>query len=772
MKTKLWFLQLTIVIATTFAVFALSEQGSGVITNFQVREVVYPGLTGVANFFSDLKFRIRGATGPKNGKIVIVNIDDASIRAFGRWPWHRDVMAELLDKTFLAGAQVVGLDMVFSEPDVRVSDQMYAQLEKHKLGYLKSQVETDPLLAQVISKYADRLVLGWAPQGSCQPHFSTSDQCPLIDHSDEITYPDQFEKFAVSEQIPKELAVTRTPLVSSYDLLDNIEIFNAVAKHSGFFQAFPDRDGVIRRAPLVQVVQGKIFPSLSLEMLRLIKAAEIKIELGSDGRIDSLYLKNSEQKIATTKVGFIEFNSRGPGYSFPYVSALDVLAIGENVEGEQLISSRKAAEKLKGAYVLVGVSALGAADLRAFTFDKIVPGVEGHATILDNLLSDDYIRRNSNWLTYLLVFGGGLLFCFALRKLESVQGLLVLIGLLSAAALIDFQFFFLRNLDFNLGFFYLEISIIFLITSMAKYILEEKDRKFIKNAFSRYVSPALVNSIIAEPGKLVLGGEKKNLTILFSDIRGFTTFSESVDAQALSLFLNDYLGKMTGIIFEKKGTLDKYIGDAVMAFWGAPLSLTSPASLACAAAIEMAKLVQRDHDKFLQTYGIELKLGIGVNTGPVNVGNMGSAENFSYTVIGDHVNIASRVESLTKHYGVSILTTRYTIDAILAEGELLPTYRTVDFVKVKGKTQVIEIVQLFDVEPSRESLDLFKAGHQAYLDRKWTDAVLLFTQSNGLIEKTNGRADIPSQLYIQRCQALIQNPPSSAWAGVWEMQEK
>ena len=772
MKNKLWLLQTPIIILSAFAIFAISETGHKTITNDHIQKVISAPLINISNFFLDLKFHLRGPQPPKNSKIVILDIDNASLQAVGRWPWHRHVMAELIEKTFKAKAKLIGLDMVFSEEDIRVSNELFNELTKLNLGYLKAQFETDPLLAKTISEHSDKIVLGWTPQGSCPPRLSVPERCPLINQASEVEYPENFEKFSIKYQIPKSVPVAESALFSSYDTLANLNIFNAVAKHSGFFQTYPDPDGTIRRSPVIQMLNGKAYPSLALKMALLIQNEELRASFNKDGRLEKLLYENSKKELQANSTGFIEFNSRGPGYTFPYVSAIDVLAIGENVEGVQLEQSLNAAEKLKDAYVLIGLSALGAADLRAFSFDKIVPGVEGHATVLDNLLADDYIRHETTFLTYLLVILGGLFFAYGLQRFGSLQGLTITAIVLILSTVIDYKLLFLRNRDWNLSFFYIEIALIFFLSTVAKYIIEEKDKKFIKNAFSRYISPDFVNMLIADQSKLTLGGEKKILTILFVDIRGFTSFSETVDAKTLSNFLNEYLGLMTDIIFNKKGTLDKYIGDAIMAFWGAPLDIANSATSACEAALKMTDIIRTQNAHFLQAYGLDLQIGIGLNTGSVNVGNMGSIKNFSYTVIGDHVNIASRIESLTKYYGVSLLTTRFTINAIVAEGSKLPYCRTLDLVKVKGKKQIIEVIQLLEADFPNISLSTFNLGHQAYVNKDWDLAINYFTESNSTFKSLKLKDDLPSLLYIKRCQDFLIKPPPDDWNGIWEMSDK
>src|SRR5690606_38187295 len=295
--------------------------------------------------------------------------------------------------------------------------------------------------------------------------------------------------------------------------------------------------------------------------------------------------------------------------------------------------------------------------------DSNVPGVEGHANILDNLLSGGALHHGSDLTSRVLLFAlmtlGALLFAFFTEKLESIPALLLFLVAMGGLSAADLKLLFANVTNWNTSLLYIEIFLIFIITMLAKYVLEEKNKKFIKGAFAKYVAPAIIDSIMKDPSKLTVGGEKKDLTIVFSDIRSFTTFSEKMDAKQLATFLNDYLGKMTDIVFDTGGTLDKYIGDAVMAFWGAPLDQPQHAAQACQAAVLMQKKLAEDRPYYKEKYGIDVNIGIGINTGSVNVGNMGSERIFEYTVIGDHVNLASRLEGLTKEYQSGILTTRY-----------------------------------------------------------------------------------------------------------------
>ncbi|MEO5969214.1 MAG: adenylate/guanylate cyclase domain-containing protein, partial [Bdellovibrionia bacterium] len=352
------------------------------------------------------------------------------------------------------------------------------------------------------------------------------------------------------------------------------------------------------------------------------------------------------------------------------------------------------------------------------------------------------------------------------------RAIVLFIGTFLILAYVDFRVLFESNQNWNTIFLYFEISVIFIFTFAVKYLQEEQDKKFIRGAFSKYVAPLIVDSILKDPTKLSLGGEKREMTILFSDIRGFTTFSEKMDAKALASFLNDYLGIMTRIVFANRGTLDKYIGDAVMAFWGAPLEDPQHAYQACCAAREMAKALSDNRERFRTQYGIEVHAGIGINSGVVNVGNMGSESNFEYTVIGDQVNLASRVEGITKEYGVEIITTEFTFDCVAKSGKEFLPHRILDNVKVKGKKSAVKLIQLIPEGFESEALQLFNEGREFYLARKWDEAMAKFEAADRLLSPQEGAHDGPCVTYLERCQAFKLTPPADDWDGSWKMETK
>lgn len=778
MKNKIWLLQIPFVLIFVFA-FSIDEMGvRGELQNKFFRETLAPSLRRVSSFFTDIKFKIRGPQKPKN-KIIVLEIDSEAIDRFGRWPWHRDIYAEMIHLAFETGAKVVGLDMVFSEEDKRVPIELREILKKQKMEALADSLETDPLLAKTIELKKDKLVLGWTSDQTCQPLYT--DICPITDQEKVIsTYPADYSKYSFTTfESPVPFDPVKSPFMSVLYLLPNINLFHAPAKHSGYFNTFQDPDGVTRKTSLFMMVNGQPYPSLALEMARVGLGEDLFLKLDANQKVSQLGFKKSGRVIPVTPLGAMEINFRGGSRTFDYVRLVDLVSEHEVLEGDQVTGALKGVNKkdfFKDAYVLIGVTALGVFDMRAFPFDSNVAGVEGHANILDNLLSGDMIQPTTfaggTYITYLLMIVVALIFAFIAERLDAVPAVgLFLLGIIGGG-IIDTKLLFARNINWNWSFLYLEMFTVFVVTIAVKYIAEERNKKFIRGAFTKYVAPAVVDSILKDPTKLTVGGERRELTILFSDIRGFTSFSEKMDAKSLSALLNDYLGIMTQIVFANEGTLDKYIGDAIMAFWGAPLNQPKHASNCAKTAIAMMKALHEHQDRLTAKYGVNVEIGIGFNSGVVSVGNMGSDTNFAYTVIGDHVNLASRLEGLTKAYGVTIVTSRFSFDCIEAAQEPLPPHRILDDVKVKGKQKAVELIQVLDQEYNEKGLKLFQEGRALYRQQKWDEALLVFESANVLLAPSKEKMDGPCAEFIQRCKDFKLAPPGESWDGSWEMHSK
>jgi len=839
MKKHAWLLKTPLILLFSLA-FYWSVQGErGELESALIRDNVYPALVSLKGWFTNLKFNVRGPVQPKN-KIIIIAIDEASINnpKFGKWPWHRDKISDILLKVFSYGAKSVGLDIVFSEQDQRVPDAVRQVLTEVKKEELIPTFETDNQLADIISdkagmrkEFNQELVLGWMSEKICKPAYISDCLATSIEDQAVNPYPENFERFKASRINGLEkFDPKKTPISTGRNILANIPLFRNAAQHMGNFDIKPDPDAYIRNTSLITIVDGKPHPSLALELARLSflkkdrdgkimhdevtkqytsEPKELEVAFGAKNLLQSISFAGY-RPIHTSPLGVMEINFRGGSHMFPYISAGYLIDEDFNSNNEirfdvdsyfDLKTLYSEAEKykdkngfpktsldgypaftipktslFKDAIVLIGVTAKGLYDMRAFPFDPNVAGVEGHANIIDNLLSGDELissSDNSGWIILLAMMTlGALGFALFIQKVDAVPGLITFLLSAGAFAVVDQKLLFERLQNWNTSLLYLEFASLFFVTLALKYVLEERNKKFIKGAFSKYVAPAIVDSILKDPSKLTVGGEKREMTIMFSDIRGFTTFSEKMDAKALSNFLNDYLSLMTNLVFEHQGTLDKYIGDAVMAFWGAPVAQPGHALNACKATLQMIQTLKEHQPRFKSQYDVDVQIGIGLNSGTVSVGNMGSERIFEYTVIGDSVNLASRTEGLTKAYGVTILTTRFTLDCIQKSGETLPPHRALDLVKVKGKNEAIELVQLLDRPLPTEGLILFEEARRLYTQQKWDDAILKFKTANEILRSPLGEPDGPCQEFVARCEEFRQNPPDADWDGSWKMTSK
>lgn len=746
--------------------------------NFQGSAVLERGvslLSQINSSWTDFKFFLRGQR-PASSKIVILEIDDPSIEEFGRWPWHRDQIAKLIESSFQAGAKVVGLDFVLSEPDVRVPPDLRVFLKNKNWNFSDQEFETDYVLAQTIKKYQDHLVLGWASSALCSPKETPNpEDCPVENPEALATHPVGFGRFAITDVLGlKDFSPTKTPIETAVTLIPNLDLFASQARHSGFFNSIVESDGVIRKSSLVVMVNKKVFPSLALKMVEVFTGGKLHAEFDRHSNLKSLSVLDASStagRIPVDPTGKVGMNFRGPQQSFTAVSAFDFLTpdtrLQDPVWGK--LSGQSKNEIFKDAIVLIGISALGVGDRRAFPFDANVAGVEGHATLIDNLLNHETLRsylRLKEWmLVFIAMFLGGVSLTFVAQRFEFLTTLIFYVALSGVTLAVDLQLFSRLNLDAPLVFAQIEFGLLFLFTSGFKYFEVEKNRNFIRGAFSRFVSPEVVAELIAHPDKLTLGGEKKDLTILFSDIREFTACAERLDAKDLTAFLNRYLAEMTNLVFENHGTLDKYIGDAVMAFWGAPVENPRHPLDACRTAFQMQNAVEKLRPEFLRLWGVDLRIGIGFCSGVVNVGNMGSEKNFEYTVIGDKVNLAARLESLTKIYGVPILTTRETVLQMKSMQNDPVFCRRIDQVRVKGKSEPTEIYEVSAKPFDPEGLRLYDVAYDLYLQRNWIEAELHFAKAAQVSGEKNG----PCERFQARCQEYSENPVPKSWDGIWDL---
>lgn len=680
MTRLFWTVQLLILTLFSFLYLSLKLGDEGYLNFFKT---LHTKLRHYSGSYYDLKFQFRGPQ-EVDKSIVIVAIDEASIENEGRWPWKRKTMAELTDSILDQDPRVVGFDIVFAEPEFRIPQALESLLESQGLGYITRQFASDELLIESVKEHQDRVVLGWAADLFCRPKSMSKEDCPVGDSYWLKQLPINLHNFSVpSFRLEKDL-IYETPIISFFRPVFNIEQLSSVANYAGYFNSVPDPDGSIRRISPVMLGDGLAFPSLALSMASLSKREKVRLSLDSGGGLKELKL--GEQRIPASRRGDLEINFGGPAFSFPYVSASDLLS--EEV-------STSVAETLKDSHVFIGLTALGLQDIRSFPMDSVSPGVEGHAWFLENILNNNFLRTESLGQIigiFFFMLLGGLALTYLLLKASAFQNVLVVLGSLIGLALIDQILLFENSYNFSFQFAYLEIFALGMFAFGYRFFEEEKHKKFVQSAFGHYLSKEVADWILKNPDSLHLGGEKKELALLFSDLRDFTKISESMDPTQLSRILNDYMSMMSEVIVEQEsGTLDKFIGDAIMAFWGAPVPVEASSDRALSAALEMQRKLENNRSHFMEHYGVELRQGIGLHFGEATVGNMGSEKIFNYTAIGDAVNLASRLEALTKDYKVGIIASSAFIESLSASMRSKCEIRSLERTEIRGKSKKVEI---------------------------------------------------------------------------------
>ncbi len=659
----------------------------------------------------DARFRIRGPVKPDNN-IMVVAIDHASISEIGRWPWSREITGRLVENIAQYGAKVTALDIVFSEPQNPVADAA---------------------LARSIAR-AGNVVMGYFFRDEPQ----LADPYAIA----------QLERASV-KLIRVSEGVTSVPLTEYGNLDLNLPILGEKALDSGFFNARPDADGLYRRSPLLLLYNGDVYPSLAIKALRHYLGNDIMLDVKSWG-VDGLQI--GSLRIPCREDGTLTLNYYGPAGSFKTVSAVDV------------IKKRLKPDSLKGAIAFVGATEIGIYDIRPTPFDPTQPGVELHATVAANvlerrfLLYDGVTQMQEILCIFLLPLILGAVLAFMPGTFASLA---IFAGTICLFSLLNYLSFTNGLRDLTVIYPLFGLGLTYLGSEAWRNLVVEKKGRQLKKAFSNYVSPDLVREIEKNPDKLVLGGEQREISILFSDIRGFTTVSESLTPPELVKLLNEYLSPMTRIVLEEKGTLDKFIGDAVMAIFNAPLDVPRHAGRACTTAVRMLEALKELNIGFAERKMHTLDIGVGINTGPAVVGNMGADIRFDYTAIGDSVNLASRLEGLNKYYGTHILVSEDTRNQVKQGGF---TFREVDRVKVKGKLLPIVMYEL--MINNTEILQRFEEGLEMYRCKKFQSARAIFDELAAQYK------DGPSILYSGRCAEYLETPPPENWDGVYTAKSK
>lgn len=676
--------------------------------------------------------------------VMIVDLDERSLRALGRWPWPRKLMSEFLDRAVEQGAKVVALDMTFSEidqlpgADKRLGDAVQRSQGKVILGYFMHFPQTG--LGRAIEN-----------NGGADPEL-----------------PVRFKTLQPSAinvaDISGQNRASRLRLSPVVDLVTPIPEVARGTSHLGYFNSWPDKDNTSRTTlPVYPVRAAKesrhnYFPSLGLAAAAQYLNATPQIIFDDSEPFRLLLIDNRGDKIREIPIDTdarLAFNYYGSLRSFTYVSAVDVIR-GVLPRGT-----------LRDKLLLVGSSSAGVFDLVKIPHEIFrgyqTPGVELHATLAANILDGKFLR-NSWWIYFMLLLLPPMVLIAVLARSGPVLGLAAAAGLIVAEILFSYWMLVNRGTIIWVATPTLALAFVYVGMTFMQYRAEEVRRRFIKRAFEHYLSPTVIQQIVENPEQLQLKGERRRLTILFSDIRDFTSISEQLTPTALHDLLTAYLTPMTEIIINNNGTLDKYIGDAIMAFYGAPVHMHDHVQRCCVSALEM----QRALHQLLRLPGMPpLQIGIGINTGEVSVGNMGSTRLFDYTVLGDAVNLASRLEGVNKLYGTGIIVSESTYldakDAFI--------FRELDRIQVKGKQNVVTVYELVN-EPQRATTDDLKliadfhSGLGYYREQRWQEAIDCFERCLRINPQ-----DSPSLLFIDRCARYRLVAPV-AWDGIFRLDAK
>ncbi|MEN6542907.1 adenylate/guanylate cyclase domain-containing protein [Parvibaculum sp.] len=683
--------------------------------------------------------------------VRIVDIDEASLKRYGQWPWPRTVMAKLRDKLAEDGAATVAFDVMFAEPDRTSLDRIAAGLPK---------------------KAADALIAATGPlQGNDDIFAASIARSPTVlavtlNHTQSAPGLKSKAGFAIAGDDPRPFLQTFTGAV------DNLPQMDAGAQGLGSVNWIPDRDEVVRRVPLMFAKDGEIIPSLAAEALRVAQGASTFVLKSSNASGETAFgqatglnhVRIGQFEVPTDPDGAVWLKYR-PSHPETYIPAWRV------------ISGEVNPDDISGRIIFIGTSAAGLIDLRATPLAQGVPGVEVHAQILEHILTGKFLTRPDYALSIELAIFTVLAIGIATLMLRTSALVAAPISLAIIAALPIGGWFAFVKVGLLFDPLYPALCLFLIVAWGTAYLYRrtEQQRAEVRRAFGQYVSPAVVQELIAHPEKLVLGGEERELTLLFCDVRSFTTISEGLTATELTRFINELLTPLTDIVLASGGTVDKYMGDAIMAFWNAPLDDAEHARHACETARAIAAAMgplnagwKAEADRLNRPFK-EVRVGVGVNTGICCVGNLGSTQRFDYSAIGDEVNVSSRLEGLSKFYGVTTIVSE-------AAASKCPdmAFLELDLVQVKGRTKPSRLYTMLDtLGCSPDLYDNLVADHMAmlakYRNRDWdgAKAAIGLCRAKGVVA-----LETLYNLLEERIAEFRLAPPPVDWDGSFIATEK
>jgi adenylate cyclase len=683
--------------------------------------------------------------------VTIVDIDERSLAdpRLGQWPWPRTRMADIINDLTRMGAVVIAFDVVFAEldrlnPDIAADN--FRGLDETTREKLRALPSNDQIFADAIRK--SRVVLG--ESGGPDVHAGLDKDLPVTGFATLGEDPDRF-------------------LFKFGGLLRNVKVLEDAAAGRGLFTIVPERDGIVRRVPMIMAAQGVYMPALSFEVLRVVGGSGTIMIKADKAGIDSVILQGLRLKLPTDGFArfWVHYARNDPSI---YVSAVDVL------------DGRVPPEMISHKLVLIGTSATGMNDIKTTPVSRAMPGVEIHAQVLESALTGSALSRpaNAEVFEFLAALVAGLLVIAFAPNLGPAR--LVAVGALFATALIGTSWYFFVHDRILIDFTYplMSTTAIYLTLIFSSFVREQAQRRQIRSAFGQYLSPAFVEQLAQSPEKLKLGGEEREMTIMFSDMRGFTSISETYkdDPQGLTALMNRFLTPLTDAIQSRMGTIDKYMGDAVMAFWNAPLDDDKHQLNACNAAVDMLERIaglnkaREEEAKEGDRAFVPLNIGVGLNTGNAVVGNMGSDSRFNYSVFGDSVNLASRLEGQTKEYGFPIIVGSRTALAVKDHFAILE----LDFIMVKGKKEpevIYAIAGREDVAQSERFQRLRNLTIEmlaCYRGRDWDGALAAIERGRKTDEANT--LEYLYNLYEERIVSYKESPPPEDWNGAYQLLTK
>lgn len=736
---------------------------------------------------------------------VIVNIDEESLRRFGQWPWPRYRIAAMLKNISKGKPHCIGMDILFSEPDrtspVRILSDLKSEIGRKISfsGLPDGYMDHDQLLA-------DSMALAPTVLGAYCRFDSHDHSSEILDLLKSLAFKGWINSsVSAAVTVKKETdirilgdvtigqAVGLTSPFHATGMIPAIDVLSKSAMGSGFINAMPDSDGILRRTPLLVQYDGVLYPSLALEIIQTVYRDHLMLmrpgsTVMAPESVELIFTDKKTQKKdilkETTERGeqsrqTVALSQKTSGALHPLNIPLDpsgrlMIHFRGSEQGYQkyaaaeVLDGKVPPEKFKDKIVLVGVTANVLQDSHITPLKRELYGVEIQAEVIDTILTKSFIQLPvlARSVQLLGILMGCISFLFVLVIGKIGWGLL-LVSLTSGVAFGASEYLFAEYHQFIspvpviLAFFSH-----FVIMSILNFFHMERDKRFLKNAFSKFVAKPIVDQVVSSPGKLKLQGEDKKLSILFSDIRDFTSLSEHLSPEEVTQFLQEYFTPMTRVITKNNGTLDKFIGDGIMAFWNAPLDIAGHERWAFDSAVGMLSQLGNLNIEFKKKYGFEINIGIGLHVGVVRVGNMGTEDLFNYTIIGDEVNIASRLESLSKFYGVRIIISEKMIPYV----PVTHWIQDLDLVRVKGRLEPLKIYGLFSgefLDNPKQHLDEYHKALSLYRQKEFKGAFDIFTKFR------DAKYDRPLyKIYQERCAYFMKTPPNEDWDGVFVHRRK